>query len=59
MQPLGIEIPQKTENSYIQSCNLVLGENHNEKRYMHPMFIAKLFTITETWEQPNCPLTDE
>ena len=24
-----------------------------------PMFIAALFTIAKTWEQPNCPLTDK
>ena len=23
------------------------------------MFIATLFTIPKTWEQPKCPLTDE
>ena len=23
------------------------------------MFIAALFTIARTWEQPKCPLTDE
>ena len=23
------------------------------------MFIAALFTITKTWKQPRCPLTDE
>ena len=23
------------------------------------MFIAALFTIAKTWEQPKCPLTDE
>ena len=24
-----------------------------------PMFTAALFTITKTWKQPKCPLTDE
>ena len=24
-----------------------------------PMFIAELFTIAKTWEQLQCPLTDE
>ena len=24
-----------------------------------PIFIAALCTITKTWRQPNCPLTDE
>ena len=25
----------------------------------HHMFIAALFTISKTWEQPKCPSTDE
>ena len=24
-----------------------------------PMFIAALFSITKTWKQPKCPLTEE
>jgi len=24
-----------------------------------PMLIAALFTISKTWKQPKCPLTDE
>ena len=24
-----------------------------------PLFIAAVFTITRTWKQPRCPLTDE
>ena len=24
-----------------------------------PMFIAALYTITKTWKQPKCPLTEE
>ena len=24
-----------------------------------PIFIAALFTITKTWKQPKCPLTDD
>ena len=24
-----------------------------------PLFIAALFTITRTWKQPKCPLTEE
>ena len=31
-------------------------ENHIGKRHM---FITALFTITRTWKQPWCPLTDE
>ena len=26
---------------------------------MYPIFIARLFTIARTWNQPRCPLTDE
>ena len=26
---------------------------------MHPMFMATLFTIAETWKQPKYPLTEE
>ena len=34
-------------------------KNHNSKAYMHPVFIAALFTIVRTWKQPKCPLTEE
>ena len=30
-----------------------------EKDTCTPMFIATLFTITRTWKQPGCLLTDE
>jgi len=30
-----------------------------EKVTCTPMFTAALFTITRTWKQPRCPLTDE
>ena len=26
---------------------------------MHPMFIAALFSIAKTWNQPKCPSPDE
>ena len=29
------------------------------KNIQVPLFIAALFTIAKTWEQPRCPLTDE
>ena len=35
------------------------GENHNLKRYMHPMFITALFTVARTWKQPKCSSTEE
>ena len=37
----------------------IARENPNSKRYMHPMFMATLFTIAETWKQPKFPLTEE
>ena len=30
-----------------------------QKESCTKMFIAALFTITRTWKQPKCPLTDE
>ena len=34
-------------------------ETKIEKDTCVPLFIAALFTITRTWKQPRCPLTDE
>ena len=34
-------------------------ENHNSKRYMHPVFSAALFTIARTWKQLKCPSIEE
>jgi len=34
-------------------------ETKIEKYTSIPLFIAALFTITRTWKQPRCPLTDE
>ena len=34
-------------------------ENKMEKDTYTPMFTVALFTITRTWKQPRCPLTDE
>ena len=33
--------------------------NFPSKRYTICMFVATLFTIAKTWEQPKCPSTDE
>ena len=42
---------------------LLLGTHTQETRIESdmctPMFIAALFTIARTWEQPRCPLGDE
>ena len=35
------------------------GENHNLKRYMHPMFIAAPFTIARIQKQHKCPSTEK
>ena len=32
---------------------------YSEKDTCIPLFIAVLFTVTRTWKQPRCPLTDE
>ena len=34
-------------------------ENKMEKDTCIPLFVAALFTISRTWKQPRCPLTDE
>ena len=34
-------------------------ETRIERDICTPMFIAALFTITRTWEQPRCPSADE
>ena len=42
------------------SGNISKGnKNTNLKRYLHPMFIAALFTIAKTWKQPKYSLMDE
>ena len=47
----------------IRSCKPtpghIFGENHNSKRYVHPVFIAALFTLARTRKQPKRPLTEE
>ena len=37
----------------------IYPEKTQSKGYMHPIFIAELLTITKTWKQPKCPLTEE
>ena len=34
-------------------------QTKTEKETCIPLFIAALFTITRTWKQPRCPLTDQ
>ena len=35
------------------------GEDRDSKYTCTPVFIAALFTIARTWEQPKCPSTEE
>jgi len=56
-----MKVPRETK--YTTTSNPTPGQmyeqNYNLKRYMHPMFIATLFTIAKTLKQLKCPLTDE
>ena len=42
-----------------QTLRYIPRQNYNAKRYMQPNVHAALFTITRTWKQVKCPLTDE
>ena len=51
-----------------QSCHMIQQSNSwayqpdktlIKKDTCSPMFIVALFTIAQTWKQPNCPSTDE
>ena len=61
-----MEFPQKIKNrTTILSSNSTTGylpeenENSNSNRYLHPTFIAALFTIAKIWKQPKCPSMNE
>ena len=61
-----MEFPQKLKNrTALKSSNHTTGylppkyRNTNSKKYMHPMFIAALFTIAKIWKQPKCPSIDK
>ena len=62
-----MEVPQKKKNrATIWSSNSTPkytseeNENTNSKKYMHPMFIALLFTHnSQDTEATKCPSTDE
>ena len=48
--------------TYMQSnptTRYVFCKKPVSKRYMHPVFMAGLFTLAKTWKQPKCPSTDE
>ena len=59
-----MEVPEKlkTEFSYdpaILLLGIYPGKTTIQKNACTPMFIAALFTIAKTREQPKCPLTAE
>ena len=59
-----LEAPQKTKNRVaIWSNSLTLGhildKTTIQSIHVFLLFIAALFTIAKTWEQPKCSLTDE
>ena len=52
-----MEVPLKTKNRATiwpgnPTTEHIPRENQNLKRYMHPMFMAALFTVARTWKQP-------
>ena len=59
-----MEIPQKLKldlpyDPAIPLLRVYLDKNIILKDTCTPMFMAALFTIAKTWEQPKCPSTDE
>ena len=51
-----IEVPY---NPAIPLLGIYLEKTIIQKESCTTMFIAALFTIARTWNQPKCPLTDE
>ena len=37
----------------------ISSAKHGMKKYMHPMIIAVLFTVTKEWKQSKCPSKEE
>ena len=56
IQKLKIELPYDPE---IPLLGIYLEKTLIQKDTCTPMFITALFTITKTWKQRKCPLTDE
>ena len=62
---LGIKLSYKKKKnplSYdpaIPLLGIYPEKSRNKKDTGTPTFTAALFTITRTWKQPRCPLTDE
>ena len=55
LRKLKLELPY---DPAIPLLDIYLGETIIQKDTCTPMFI-ELFTITKTWKQPKCPLTEE
>ena len=56
LKKLGIKSPH---DPAIPLLGIYPEETKIEKDTCIPLFTAALFTITRTWNQPRCPLTDE
>ena len=56
LKELGIKPPY---NPAILLIGIYPEETKIEKDTCIPLFIAVRFTITRTWKQPRCPLTDK
>ena len=56
LKKLGIKPPY---DPAIPLLGIYPEETNTEKDICTPMFIAALYTITRTWKQLRCPLTDE
>jgi len=59
-----MEVPQKTKHRIpydpeIPLLGIYLAKTVLEKDTCTHMFIAALFTIAKTWEQPKFPLRDD
>ena len=56
LKKLEIELPY---DSAIPLLGIHTKETGFERDTCTPVFIAALFTIARTWNQPRCPLTDK
>ena len=58
-----MEVPKKTKNKVAMwsgspTPGHISKESHNSKRYTHPYVHSSTIHNSQTWEQPECPLTD-
>ena len=56
MEKLEIELPY---DPALPLLGIHTEETRSERDACTPMFIAALFTIARTWEQPRCPSANE